>query len=294
MRRSVFIFIFFILYQIGYGQVRFSREQINIAYNILISNDYYNTEGIKKYSEIYYKSTDINCKKKQINVFENFATRSIRYSKTYDRVNSLLESLDFRAKKILFPTIHIMHWLLMKGEFIGGNIIPASDYNTITGDSEHYNKAKIKEAITDRFNISETIIIGLIIVLSLVSVIHLFKKSFFSKKTVYQTIQDKNRSLSENISVTDLLELLKRNDDSFYRAFLQANPEFSEKLMKINPSMKASDIELCAMIKMNLDTKQIAQVKETSVKSVECKKYRTRKKLYIPTDTDMYIWMFRL
>lgn len=102
MRRSVFIFIFFILYQIGYGQVRFSREQINIAYNILISNDYYNTEGIKKYSEIYYKSTDINCKKKQINVFENFATRSIRYSKTYDRVNSLLESLDFRAKKYYF------------------------------------------------------------------------------------------------------------------------------------------------------------------------------------------------
>ena len=99
---------------------------------------------------------------------------------------------------------------------------------------------------------------------------------------------------SRRIPVTTLLRLLNEDSISFYIAFLEAYPDFSEKLLKINPAMKFSDIEFCAYIKLNLETKQIAQFKRISPRAVEGKKYRIRKKLNIPPNVNMYIWMSRV
>ena len=99
---------------------------------------------------------------------------------------------------------------------------------------------------------------------------------------------------SRRIPVSTLLRLLNEGSTSFYIAFLEAYPDFSEKLLKINPAMKFSDIEFCAYIKLNLETKQIAQFKKISTRAVEGKKYRIRKKLNIPPNVNMYIWMSRL
>lgn len=96
------------------------------------------------------------------------------------------------------------------------------------------------------------------------------------------------------ITVSTLLKLLNEDNNSFYIGFLEAFPYFSEKLLKINPTMKSSDIEFCAYIKLNLETKQIAQFKKISPRAVEGKKYRIRKKLNIPSDVNMYIWMSRI
>lgn len=99
---------------------------------------------------------------------------------------------------------------------------------------------------------------------------------------------------SRMIPISTLLKLLNEDYNSFYIAFLEAYPDFSEKLLKINPALKFSDIEFCAYIKLNLETKQIAQFKKISTRAVEGKKYRIRKKLNIPSDTNMYIWMSRI
>lgn len=96
------------------------------------------------------------------------------------------------------------------------------------------------------------------------------------------------------IPVSTLLRLLNEDSNSFYIAFLEAYPHFSEKLLKINPTMKYSDIEFCAYIKLNLETKQIAQFKKISTRAVEGKKYRIRKKLNISSDVNMYIWMSKI
>lgn len=99
---------------------------------------------------------------------------------------------------------------------------------------------------------------------------------------------------SRRIPVSTLLRLLNEGSTSFYIAFLETYPDFSEKLLRINLAMKFSDIEFCAYIKLNLETKQIAQLKKISTRAVEGKKYRIRKKLNIPSNVNMYIWMSRL
>jgi DNA-binding CsgD family transcriptional regulator len=45
-----------------------------------------------------------------------------------------------------------------------------------------------------------------------------------------------------------------------------------------------SDLEYCALIKLDFNTKEIAQSKDISIRTVESKKYRLRKKLNLPED----------
>jgi len=92
----------------------------------------------------------------------------------------------------------------------------------------------------------------------------------------------------------ELIQQAKENDTLFYVNFLKAFPDFSDKLLGINPTLKSSDIEFCALIRLNFETKQIAVIKNMSVRAVEGKKYRIRKKLEISTEENMYIWMSKL
>lgn len=124
------------------------------------------------------------------------------------------------------------------------------------------------------------------------------RKLYFNKKK--NKIQPLEKVTSEKDPVVKtnpynhLISLALKNDSSFYLTFLEAFPDFSEKLLNINPLMKISDIEFCAYIKLNLETKQIAIMKKISVRAVEGKKYRIRKKLGISAEENMYIWFSKL
>jgi DNA-binding CsgD family transcriptional regulator len=62
-------------------------------------------------------------------------------------------------------------------------------------------------------------------------------------------------------------------------------------LLKIAPHLVASEIELCILLRLNFETKEIARHTKASVRAIEGKKYRVRKKLNIPSDQDINIWM---
>lgn len=123
-------------------------------------------------------------------------------------------------------------------------------------------------------------------------------KLYFNKKKNKIQPLEKVTSEKDPIVKTNaynhLISLALKNDSSFYLTFLEAFPDFSEKLLNINPLMKISDIEFCAYIKLNLETKQIAIMKKISVRAVEGKKYRIRKKLGISAEENMYIWFSKL
>lgn len=163
------------------------------------------------------------------------------------------------------------------------------------------NLSVLKQKIYDNKNnddedesVNKNLIIsGVFLLVLFLAVIFLINKRMRARKNTLLT-STKIDIETENISIKYLLELLQKNDESFYTEFLNIYPDFSQKLLTINPTMKASDIEFCTMLKMNFSTKQIAQAKETSVKSVESKKYRIRKKLNIPSEVDIYFWMSKL
>lgn len=80
---------------------------------------------------------------------------------------------------------------------------------------------------------------------------------------------------------------LNKNDDweMFKEAFNNADQKFLKKLKKIHPNLSPNDIKLCAYLRLNLSSKEIAPLLNISVRSVEIKRYRLRKKLgLIPED----------
>ena len=68
--------------------------------------------------------------------------------------------------------------------------------------------------------------------------------------------------------------------DQFQMQFSLAYPEFVEGLSKIYTGLRTADIKLCCYLKMSMNTKEIARVTGLSVRAVENKRYRLRKKLH--------------
>ena len=118
-----------------------------------------------------------------------------------------------------------------------------------------------------------------------------FKKNS-TKKELKEEIKSENKI--DSSPAKKLISLLFEDEKAFYLAFNETYPNFSKKLLQINPTIKPSDVEFCALIKLNLETKEIASLKKMSVRAVEGKKYRIRKKLNISTDDNMYLWISKL
>lgn len=100
-----------------------------------------------------------------------------------------------------------------------------------------------------------------------------------------------NRSPKKVEELKEVVQLVTQNHPSFYLKFNDFDPDFGKKLNDLAPNLVASEVEFCAMLKLNLETKEIARYTKSSVRSVESKKYRVRKKLGILPQQDIYLWM---
>ena len=74
---------------------------------------------------------------------------------------------------------------------------------------------------------------------------------------------------------------LKNNDDweYFKKAFDNSDQSLFSKLKKVHPELTKNDFKLCAYLRLNLSSKEIAPLLNISVHSVEIKRYRLRKKM---------------
>jgi tetratricopeptide (TPR) repeat protein len=108
------------------------------------------------------------------------------------------------------------------------------------------------------------------------------------------SLEEEQLSTTESQELSHVIELAQKNDKSFHFKFLALYPRFNQQLLAIHPQLTHLDLEYCALIKLNFDTKEIAQFKNTSVNSVESRKYRIRKKLGISTHENMYVWFMNL
>lgn len=77
----------------------------------------------------------------------------------------------------------------------------------------------------------------------------------------------------------------KRDNDweQFAIHFDDVHNRFLERMKTRYPELSSSDLKVLAYIKMNLSSKEIAQLLNITVKGVEVARYRLRKKLQLPT-----------
>jgi len=92
-------------------------------------------------------------------------------------------------------------------------------------------------------------------------------------------------------SIWRLLNDAEKNDEDwehFAIHFDEVHSNFLSNLKSKYPVLSNTDLKLCAYLRINLSSKEIAQLLNISVKSVEISRYRLRKKLQIPAEMNLY------
>jgi len=107
-------------------------------------------------------------------------------------------------------------------------------------------------------------------------------------------LNEQDRSPVKMEELKEIVQLAVENNPAFLVKFNEFDTGFSKKLLEKAPTMVAAEIEFCVLLRLNFETKEIARYTKTSVRSVESRKYRIRKKLDIPSTTDINIWMSQI
>lgn len=87
--------------------------------------------------------------------------------------------------------------------------------------------------------------------------------------------------------ITSLLKDVEKNSanwDQFATHFDELNDGFLKRLKAEHSNLSRSDLKVCAYLRLNFSSKQIAQLQNISVRGVEIHRYRIRKKLGLQTE----------
>lgn len=111
------------------------------------------------------------------------------------------------------------------------------------------------------------------------------------KKLAEKEKETKILSQKLNIAFDEVVQLAKNNDSEFLTRFVEVYPDFFPRLLQIEPQMKNSELKFCALLFLNFSSKDIATYTFVQPQSIQIRKNRLRKKLNIPSNEDIYIWM---
>jgi DNA-binding CsgD family transcriptional regulator len=95
------------------------------------------------------------------------------------------------------------------------------------------------------------------------------------------------RKIDDNMSSVDDWKVFEAN-------FERAHEQFMKTLKDNYPDLTPSDLRLCAFLRMNLASKEIAPLLGISVRGVENHRYRLRKRLNLDADSNLTEFMIRL
>lgn len=93
-----------------------------------------------------------------------------------------------------------------------------------------------------------------------------------------------------SLMINSSLNLAKERE-LFYSSVSNVNAEFFTKLSQQFSNLTESDKRLIALIKLGLSSKEIASLSNISAKSVEMNRYRLRKKLNLPPNLELSVFV---
>lgn len=98
-----------------------------------------------------------------------------------------------------------------------------------------------------------------------------------SHKLSKQSIQSMLSHITDDADTDTYWDIYNENFDLIHKNFFR-------NLRKLNPSLTANDMKFCALLRLNLSTKEIAKFTGLTLRGVEGARYRLRRKLNIPKD----------
>ena len=134
------------------------------------------------------------------------------------------------------------------------------------------------------------------------SAMHLVKKGELVSKMKTE-LAHVMKSVSNPQAETEIKKIIKtiseddnidREWENFTLHFDKVHSDFISALMEIHPGISNNEVKLCAYLRMNLSTKEIAQLMNISVRGVEVSRYRLRKKLELATEVSLFDYLINI
>ncbi|WP_460559687.1 triple tyrosine motif-containing protein [Ferruginibacter profundus] len=103
-----------------------------------------------------------------------------------------------------------------------------------------------------------------------------------------------------NGEIKKLIKTLGEDDnidkewENFTKHFDKVHSDFVASLKEKHSTITGNELKLCAYLRMNLSTKEIAQLMNISVRGVEISRYRLRKKLGIASETNLFDYLMSI
>ncbi|ANW96476.1 LuxR family transcriptional regulator [Wenyingzhuangia fucanilytica] len=126
------------------------------------------------------------------------------------------------------------------------------------------------------------------------STMNLIKKNELLNTIKGELLKGGQKNINTVIKIID--KNLNHTDDwkVFEEAFNNADKDFTKKIKDLHPSLTSNDLRLCAYLRLNLSSKEIAPLLNISSKSVEVKRYRLRKKMNLENDENLTDYILKI
>ena len=126
------------------------------------------------------------------------------------------------------------------------------------------------------------------------STMSLIKKNDFLNSLKSELVNIEGGSVKNVIKIID--RNLNNNDDwnTFEEAFNNADKDFLKKIKTLHPVLTSNDLRLCAYLRLNLSSKEIAPLLNISPRSVEVKRYRLRKKMDLAHESSLTDYILKI
>ncbi|MGM5631600.1 hypothetical protein O2K51_11920 [Apibacter raozihei] len=138
------------------------------------------------------------------------------------------------------------------------------------------------------------VIVDLVFIIKKNYIIHKLYEETFQKELQLEEQKKQLLLLSEKGVINSkqkLIQLAINNDSSFFSTFSEVYPSFFSGLLKLDPDLSVAELEFCAYTKLGFSIKEIATYKYISIRAVEARKYRIRKKLNFATGKELNAWI---
>ena len=109
--------------------------------------------------------------------------------------------------------------------------------------------------------------------------------------------ESRGNKMSDSIAkVIKIMEIEENSEDGweqFTSHFNEIHPGFFQKLREEFPELSHKDLKLCAYLRMNLSTKEVASLMNNTVRGVEGGRYRLRQKLGLDNKANLTEYILR-
>ncbi|WP_157492701.1 helix-turn-helix transcriptional regulator [Echinicola pacifica] len=92
-------------------------------------------------------------------------------------------------------------------------------------------------------------------------------------------------------SAGDIKSLIEKGELHLLNEFTVRFPSFVGRIKTMSSQINAMDLKFCILLRLGFSTKDIARITNSTIRAVQSRKYRIRRRLNVPNQEDINLFM---